>query len=652
MKNLPFALLMLLQMALGSIGSGHAGENAGDLALATERPVEFWENKLAERVGSLALPLIAGHPRFAFRIRVETEDLLPRPLPGGVPTASETKPTHSFDEILVGRSGPDSWFLEIRSAWKNVAFNRDASATRLLLPGENVEFFGEGNLASLSESLEPEGLLARVMTHETRLSAVLPFLVPGSSELAIRQFLIPNLGPMTTGDPGSSRCAWEIRPGVSLALDLEAQGIRLEAASLTRDLKSLKAIEIELLPATFAADQTSFSALKITRTPVPRVDLEKSVIRGARQLLRSYFPSRTGIPLPETTDLPNGMFRLNDGQPVVLLWGSPFRMGRAYGKLLESRIPLTIDAVLYLSGLIETVNSGKWFLGELDQAWNRARPFIPGPFIQELEGIASSCPSVSLRELQLANIFPEYFHCAGFAVFGKATLNGNLFHGRVLDYMPEIGLQNAAVNFVFRPRERNAFFNVGFAGFIGCVTGINDKGVAIGSLGGQGYYDWDGTPMSFLVRRALEECDSASGTRELIASSPRTCHYYYLVSDGKIPTALAVEATPHSFEELGPGAANPFLGEGITDSIILAAPQFIRWGVREKFGKLGEDEAKGLMGPPVATRTNVHSVLFAPQKLEAHVAHADMWTPAGSRPFVFFDLKTLFGLLPRPRPPK
>ena len=37
--------------------------------------------------------------------------------------------------------------------------------------------------------------------------------------------------------------------------------------------------------------------------------------------------------------------------------------------------------------------------------------------------------------------------------------------------------------------------NVSYAGFIGSVTGMNEKQVAIGEMGGGGQGKWDGTPM-------------------------------------------------------------------------------------------------------------------------------------------------------------
>ena len=55
------------------------------------------------------------------------------------------------------------------------------------------------------------------------------------------------------------------------------------------------------------------------------------------------------------------------------------------------------------------------------------------------------------QEARLANFFPELFHCSGFSLFGNATVGGRMYHGRVLDYMRGVGLEQNAVVIVYQP---------------------------------------------------------------------------------------------------------------------------------------------------------------------------------------------------------
>ena len=177
--------------------------------------------------------------------------------------------------------------------------------------------------------------------------------------------------------------------------------------------------------------------------------------------------------------------------------------------------------------------------------------------------LADAVPEITHQEVRLGNIFPEYFHCSGFALFGSATRDGKLYHGRVLDYMTLVGLQQAAVTQVVRPEGRHAFLNVGYACFVGSVSGMNDQQISLGEMGGGGRFLWDGAPMATLMRRALEECSSLEQVEKLWTDSPRTCEYYYVWADGKVPTAVGVKAVPEGVEFIRPGQTHEMLGAGI-----------------------------------------------------------------------------------------
>jgi len=64
-------------------------------------------------------------------------------------------------------------------------------------------------------------------------------------------------------------------------------------------------------------------------------------------------------------------------------------------------------------------------------------------------------------------------------------------------------------------------------------------------------------PMTFLVRKVLEEADTLDQAVSLFRDTPRTCEYYYVVSDGKIPDARGLACTPDLFEVIQPGRSHP-----------------------------------------------------------------------------------------------
>ena len=106
--------------------------------------------------------------------------------------------------------------------------------------------------------------------------------------------------------------------------------------------------------------------------------------------------------------------------------------------------------------------------------------------------------------------------------------------------MTEIGLQDAATTFIVAPEGMIPFANVGYAGFIGSVSGMNAKKISLGEMGGRGEGQWDGVPMATLMRRGLEECSSLAQVKDLWRNNPRTCEYYYVFADGEDRSAVGV----------------------------------------------------------------------------------------------------------------
>ncbi len=335
-------------------------------------------------------------------------------------------------------------------------------------------------------------------------------------------------------------------------------------------------------------------------------------------------PSRAGTPIQVLAREGKGILLRVDGLPVLRLEGTAYERGRQQGVLLRDRIRTLVKRVLLVG---RTVSTGKNAFpgGALREAWRRASPFMEKDHLEELRGLAAGA-GIPLQDVREANIFPELFHCSGFALMGRATRDGRVLHGRVLDYMTGAGLQDAAVAVVEIPEKGIPFLNAGFAGFLGCVTGFNARGVAVGEMGGRGEGDWDGMPMAFLVRKVLEEARTLEEALRIFRETPRTCEYYYVVSDGKIPGARGLYCTPRKFQVLRPGAAHPLLPvPPLPDTVLMSAGsrlRALRARVARGFGSFGVKEALALMERPVAMKSNLQCALMDPALLTIRVAYA------------------------------
>lgn len=341
----------------------------------------------------------------------------------------------------------------------------------------------------------------------------------------------------------------------------------------------------------------------------------------------------------------NGSLEIKDGWRVLRLRGKPYDIGFQHGRLLAPNIKRLCDRVVFGVGFYYSLEKSRWFLNDATKLVERQRPFIAPEYFEELRGLADGA-GLPLALVQAANIFPEFFHCSGAAVFGKATKGGTLLHARVLDYMTEAGLQDEAVLMAVEREGARRFVNVSYAGFIGSVTGMNEKQVAIGEMGGRGEGRWDGTPMSFLLRGALENCDTLEQALDYMRNKPRTCEYYYVVSDGKSRTARGVAATPEKFEVVAPGQAVPLLPDPVEDAVLLSAgdryKQLVR-KVRELHGQIGPEEVQRIIARPVAMRSNLHNAIFEPPTLTTWIAHAARHGPACDQPYRRHTWAELFG---------
>ncbi len=202
-----------------------------------------------------------------------------------------------------------------------------------------------------------------------------------------------------------------------------------------------------------------------------------------------------------------GRFEMHDGTRVLFLAGTPEEMGRQHGVLLSREVVDVTRRILYGVGVGSSFERGRWFFGEIEEAHKRLSPFISDRIYRELDALAAAS-GMAKEEARLANFFPELFHCSGFALTGKATIDGRIYHGRVLDYLRGMGLEQNAVVAVYRPDVGNAWVNIGYAGFIGSVTAMNEKHISIGEMGGRGRGDWDGKPMAQLMREVMENAST------------------------------------------------------------------------------------------------------------------------------------------------
>ena len=510
---------------------------------------------------------------------------------------------------------------------------RRSDQTIFELPHHQKRFVSSGDLET-KDHLASEGILTRLIDADSSIATYLPMLQtpPSSLGFLLNQFVEFQLDEQQQLWTVDNKTRVQFQEGKTAAEPWQAS---CKSDDWTCDLSITAAPNSLAIPP--ASDNFAVETLD-------RNVLERQLCRGVKRAIAILSPSkRLTDPTQKDRSVEHGQLQWIDGQRVALLWGTSEEIGQAHAQLLARQATRCMDSVLYTFGTVQTIRTGRWFQHDLEEAYARLSPHIPEDHKRELTALAEEMgwdPNLA----NVLNVFPELFHCSGFAVFDSATKDGTLYHGRVLDYMTTIGLQYSSVTFIVAPQGKIPFANVGYGGFTGCVTGMNQAGISLGEMGGRGEGQWDGVPMATLMRIALENCQTLEEVKTLWATSPRTCEYYYVFADGKTNSAVGVAATPEKIQFVEPGEFHELLGEGIPDVLALSAGQrlqTLRSRIQEKHGQIDTETAIWLMSRPVAMQSNLHNTLFIPKQGLLYVANADHKHPAAERPYVKLDLNAL-----------
>jgi len=330
------------------------------------------------------------------------------------------------------------------------------------------------------------------------------------------------------------------------------------------------------------------------------------------------------------------------GKTLLFVEGTPEQMGAAQGRLVADKARRLTERVLYCVGGADSLHSGTWFLTRMKEIARRTGRHVPERFFRECDAL-SGAAGVTQRDGRYANLFPERFHCSGVALRGEATADGQVLHARVLDYMRDINLQGAATVTVFIPRDHHTWVSLGYAGFVGTVTAMNDRGLAIGEMGGRGLGDWDGCPMSFLLRDVMERASNVEEALEIIRTTPRTCEYYYVVSDNAVDIR-AMHCTADEMMVLEPGGQHKELPHVPEDTVLVSGfdrAEVLSRRIQAHYGRIDAKRLIEIIKRPVAMGSNLHNAVFAPQSGEMWFADAGEDTLACDEPYAHFRLEDL-----------
>jgi hypothetical protein len=249
--------------------------------------------------------------------------------------------------------------------------------------------------------------------------------------------------------------------------------------------------------------------------------------------------------------------------PMVHVSGEPEAMGRQYGALLGEEIAAIhglLTRIFAAEGLPEAL-----VYRFLDACWERLGPHVAPRHVTEIDAVAAGARAAGVpltadmvRRVQtstnldcyqrgafLAEILgipPEELlatmpdvstSCTMFAAWGSRTVEGQLYALRNLDWISQSGMHRHRMITVCRPEGYQPFVTMGYAGVLGALAGMNERGISISEVGAFTTSEsLDGCPWTLMARRVLEESATLEQGVAIVTETPRTLGYNYLIADG------------------------------------------------------------------------------------------------------------------------
>jgi isopenicillin-N N-acyltransferase like protein len=347
---------------------------------------------------------------------------------------------------------------------------------------------------------------------------------------------------------------------------------------------------------------------------------------------------------------------------VLKVAGTPYEMGYQQGYLLRDEIEENI-AYLYKRG------ASKFHSEEIfAEAYERMSPFIPARYLEEMHGLAHGSKQ-PLHVIHGVHALPEIGEwggkkavkkiikrmmsgelgtsCSNFSASGTTTVDGHPYIVRILDWgLHRIShLHEYPVITVAKPDGGVPYANVGWAGFLGAISGMNAEGITLGEMG---YGDpphetLAGVPMPFLLREVLWDARSLDDARRILKNALGTNSFIFLIADGKRDTSEMYIKDRERFVIFKEG-------ELARDGEVVLPPLqgFVYGGhfrdrmpqvLQDARGKITPEHLQKEVIPKLAMPSNFQNVIYKPNSLELWVANAaDKKSRAAESPYTYFNL--------------
>jgi tetratricopeptide (TPR) repeat protein len=383
----------------------------------------------------------------------------------------------------------------------------------------------------------------------------------------------------------------------------------------------------------------------------------------------------------------NSWFRKsNSGLYEMYVEGTPYELGTVNGKLSEELVKKQED---YFSEQINKMIPSKSYLHFLKYfiGWfNRDLPKnVTNEYKQEIYGISQSASEgykyIGTKYSRILNYHSAHdighalqnmmlVGCTSFGTWGSASQDSTMIIGRNFDFwVGDNFAKNKIVEFV-NPSLGYKFMSVTWGGFIGVVSGMNEKGLTVTiNAAKSSIPSGSATPVSLVAREIVQY---AKNIKEAIAIAQKRKMFVsesFLVGSATDNKAVVIEKTPDSLSIYDPNkneilctnhfqsnqfwnsepnveqrqnSASVYRYQRLTQLLQQNGPNTVQKTINILRDYRGINNADIGLGNEKAVNQFIahHAIVFEPQKLRVWVSTA----PWQMGQFVCYDLNKVFAL--------
>jgi isopenicillin-N N-acyltransferase like protein len=344
-----------------------------------------------------------------------------------------------------------------------------------------------------------------------------------------------------------------------------------------------------------------------------------------------------------------GALRYINDLPVLIVSGTPDEIGRQKAVLTSNAVQNLVE---YPKKFLSITNQNEDRIQKLIKMSEQLKPQVPDDLRVEMRTFSEKTGLAPQWDMGLlANMIIDLprtgINCSSIIVEPSRSATGGPLFGRNLDFFTLGLLDNYSLVTVHRPKNKHAFVSIGFPGLFGCLSGMNDAGLALAvheiylSGDGSSKFNPKGVPYTMSFRRILEECSTIEEAEKLMRSTERTTMISLSVCDRN--KAAVFEMTPKTVAVRSAVDGLCYCTNHFrTPELIMFAlcPRYHTLEKSQSLKKLDiEDVAKKLDQVNMGNLT-VQTMVFEPAPLILHLAIGSC--PSSALPLKKLDLQPLF----------